>query len=156
MTSFQEFLHKKAEEQRVLSRRDLRDEWIEAVGRLISQIDQWLTEADPQGVLDKIDIPYEKAEVGLGRYTVHGLKIGLGDLSAQVIPVARNVVGSHRIQQDGSQLGGRVDITNGIMKYILRRTLKDGAESWEVLDEHFGSDPLDRARLELILQDLLG
>jgi hypothetical protein len=155
MTSFQEFLHKKAEEQRVLSRRDLRDEWIEAVNRLILQIDQWLAEADPEGVLDRIDMPYEKAEKGLGRYTVHGLQIGLGDLAVQVIPVARNVVGSPRLQGDGASLAGRVDLSNGIKKYILRRVLKGDEESWEVADEHFGAEPLSRAELESILQDLL-
>jgi hypothetical protein len=155
MTSFQEFLHKKAEEQDQPSRRERRDEWIEAVGRLIRQIDAWLDEADPEGILDRIDVPFDKAEVGLGAYTIHGLKIGVGDLTVRVIPVARNVVGSSRILGDGAQLAGRVDISDGIKKYVLWRVIKDGAESWEVLDERFGAAPLDRARMESILQDLL-
>jgi hypothetical protein len=155
MTSFQEFLHKKAEEQRQFSRRDLRDEWILAVDRLTSLIANWLHESDPEGLLDLIPIAFYKAEKGLGAYKISGLQIGVGDLTAKVVPVARNVVGSSRIQGDGTQLAGRVDITNGINKYILRRILKGGVESWEVLDEQFSSAPFDRARLESILQDLL-
>ena len=155
MTSFQEFLHKKAEEQGQTSRRERRDEWVLAVNRLYDQILGWLREADPDGLLELIPLSFNKAEKGLGPYKVQGLQIGMGDLSVQVLPVARNVVGSPRIMGDGAQLAGRVDITDGIKKYVLRRVLKDGAESWEVLDDHFDAAPLDRARLESILQDLL-
>jgi hypothetical protein len=155
MTSFQEFLHKKAEEQDQPSRRERRDEWIAAVNRLITQIDTWLREADPAGILDLIDIDFDKAESALGRYKINGLKIVVGDLSAQVVPVAGKVVGSSWVQGDGAQLAGRVDITNGIKKYIVMRVIKDGVETWEVRDEKFGAAPLDRARLESILQDLL-
>jgi hypothetical protein len=155
MTSFQEFLHKKAEEQHQGLRRDRRDEWILAVKRLNEQISEWLREADPEKLLDVMPLVFDKAETGLGPYKVPGLKIGLGDLSVQVIPVARNVVGSPRLLGDGAQLAGRVDITDGIKKYVIRRILSEGAEFWEVLDEHFGAAPFDQARLESILQDLL-
>ena len=155
MTSFQEFLRKKSQQQDQISRRDRRDEWISAVARLLDRIEAWLREADPEGLLDRIPLEFNKAEKGLGAYKIQGMQIGMGDLSVQVIPVARNVVGSPRTMGDGAQLAGRVDISDGIKKYVLRRVLKDGAESWEVLDEHFGADLLDRTRLESILQDLL-
>jgi hypothetical protein len=155
MTSFQEFLHKKAEEQRQSFRREKRDEWIVAVRHLLDQIQTWLKEADPEGLLDFLDLEFEKAEVGLGRYKVPGLKIGVGDLAVQVVPVARNVVGSSRFLGDGAQVIGRVDITDGIRKYILRRIQKEGSECWEVMDEEYGTAILDRPRLEAILQDLL-
>jgi hypothetical protein len=80
----------------------------------------------------------------------------VGDLSVQVVPVARYVVGSSKFLGDGSQVTGRVDITDGLRKYILRRIEKDGLECWEVLDERHGSTPFDREHLEAILQDLLG
>ncbi len=155
MTSFQEFLQKKAEEQHLGFRREVRDEWIAAVSRLIRQIETWLDESDPTRLLDRSPLTYDIVEKGLGPYQVEGLQIGVGDLSAQVVPVARNVVGSPRIQVDGGQLAGRVDIRNRLNKYILWRVLKDGTESWEALDEKFGAAPLDRAMLESILQDLL-
>jgi hypothetical protein len=87
MTSFQEFLHKKAEEQGQSARRLQRDEWISAVSRLTDQITAWLGEANTEGILDLIDVPFDKVEAGLGPYTIYGLKIGLGDLSVQVVPV---------------------------------------------------------------------
>ncbi len=155
MTSFQEFLHRKAEEQGQSSARERRDEWIAAVDRLTRQIEGWLRESDPEGVLDLIPVTFDKAEKGLGPYKIDGLQVGVGELSARVVPVARNVVGSPRIMGDGARLAGRVDITDGIKKYVLRRVLKDGSETWEVLDDHFGAAPFDRDRLESILQDLL-
>src|SRR5271155_578266 len=131
MTSFQEFLHKKAEEQRQISRRDLRDEWILAVDRLTALIANWLHESDPEGLLDLIPLTFDKAEKGLGAYKIQGLQIGVGDLAVKVVPVARLVAGSSNIV--GEQVAGRVDITNGIKKFILWRIIKDGVESWEVL-----------------------
>jgi hypothetical protein len=155
MTSFQEFLQKKAKEQDVPSRHEKRAEWIEAVRRLLVQIESWLGEADPQGLLDRIPLTFDRSERGLGSYKVEGLQIGVGDISVQVVPVACNVVASSRILVDGGRVAGRVDITNRISKYILWRVVKDGHESWEVLDEKFDPSPLDRDKLESILQDLL-
>ncbi len=155
MTSFQEFLHQKAEEQNQGSRRELRDEWISAVDNLNRQIIDWLGEADPEHLLEITRQPIEKAEVGLGPYQVSGLKVGVGNLAVRVVPIARNLAGSPAPLGDGSTLGGRVDITNGSKKYMLRRILRDSAAAWEVLDEEFGVTPLDRGRLEAILRDLL-
>ena len=155
MTSFQEFLRKKADEQHSHLRRERRDEWIVAVSALLDRIDVWLHESDPDRLLDIIPIRLDKAEAGLGTYEIYGLKIAVGDLAIQVLPVARNVVGSPRIFGDGADLGGRVDITDGTRKYIVMRVVKDGKKSWEVLDDQFGAAPLDRARLEAIIQDLL-
>ena len=55
----------------------------------------------------------------------------------------------------GIPADGRVDITDGIRKYMLYRTLKDGQETWYAVDERFQAAPLDRSRFEAILQDLL-
>ena len=133
----------------------MRDEWVEAVNRLLLDIDTWLDEADTEGILDRLDAPLERAEVGLGRYTVQGLRISVGDLAVEVVPIARNVVGSPRLGGVGAKLAGRVDIGDGIKKSIVRRVLSDHEEFWEVSDERFGATRLDRAKLEEILQDLL-
>ena len=161
MTSFQEFLHKKAEEQKRGFRPDRRDEWIAAVDKLNRQIVDWLRESDPEQLLEIIPETVEKAEKGLGTYRVPALKIGVGNRMVRVVPIARNLV--NPLLGDGTTLGGRVDITDGSKKYMLRRILRDSSPNregpdeapWEVLDEHFGVTPLDRGRLESILQDLL-
>jgi len=153
MTSFQEFLHKKAEEQNQGSRRERRDEWIAAVQRLVDRIIGWLREADPERLLDITPQTIEKSEVGLGSYRISGLRIAVGDLAVRVVPVARNLANPSGLMA-GEILAGRVDITDGIKKYVLRRTLRDNEEFWEVINEQYESTPFDQSRLEQILRDL--
>jgi hypothetical protein len=154
--TFREFLKRKAEEERQAERRQRRDEWVAAVGRLIQQVRTWLEESDPEHFLDIVPQEVEKVEQGLGLYKAPGLKIGVGDAAVRVVPVGRNAVGLVGPQgDDGVRAEGRVDITDGVRKYILYRTVKDGQEAWYALDEEFKAAPLDRTRLEAILQDLL-
>jgi hypothetical protein len=156
LMTFQEFLEKQAEQSHSKERRERREEWINSVGRLIGQLRAWLAESDPAGILDVVPIEIEKTEPGLGIYTIPGLKISLGAASVQVAPVGRNAVGSVSLQGDvGIRAEGRVDITDGIRRFTLYRTLKDGQEKWHALDERFRAEPLDKSRLERILQDLL-
>jgi hypothetical protein len=153
MATFQEFLEKLARQQHHQERHARREEWIAAVGRLLDRLRQWLTESDPNRVLEILPMEILAVEPGLGSYTVPSLKIGLGDVSVRVVPVGRDAVGV--IERDGGIREGRVDITDGVRRYILYRTLQDQQESWYVLDERFQAAPLDRSRLEEILQDLL-
>lgn len=154
--TFREFLEKQAQQSRTKERRERREEWMQAVGRLTGQLRGWLAESDPTGVLDVVPVEMEKAEPGLGTYRVPGLKISLGAASVEVVPVGRNVVGVVGPHGDvGVRAEGRVDITDGVRRYILYRTLQGGQETWHALDDHFQAAPLDRARLEGILQDLL-
>ncbi|MBV9122251.1 MAG: hypothetical protein JO112_02685 [Planctomycetes bacterium] len=154
--TFQEFLEKQAYQSHHKERRERREEWIAAVSRLMEQLRTWLAEADPAGVLEIVPMELEKAEPGLGSYRIPGLKINLGEAGVQVVPVGRNVVGIVGPQGEvGVRAEGRVDITDGIRRYLLYRTFKDGQEQWFALDEHFQAAPLDRGCVERILQDLL-
>jgi hypothetical protein len=156
MMTFPEFLKKKAQEPQHTQRRERRDEWVAAVDRLINQLRAWLAASDPEQVLEVVPLHFEKGEPNLGVYQVDGLKIGVGDASVQVVPVGRDVVGLVGPRGDsGVRAEGRVDITDGVRKYILYRTLKDGQEKWYALDERFEAAPLDQGRLEVILLDLL-
>jgi hypothetical protein len=155
--TFQEFLDKQAGlQQHYKERRARRDEWITAVRRLIDQLRAWLAESDPRGVLDVVQVEIERAEPDLGAYTIPGLRISVGDSAVQVIPVGRNVVGTVFPPGDaGIRAEGRVDITDGVRRHILYRTLNNGQDRWYALDEHLQAVPLDRGKLEEILQDLL-
>jgi hypothetical protein len=154
MLTLREFLHNKAQEENQTQRRERRNEWI--ADRLIKQICAWLAEADPDKVLEIIPLDLEKAEPELGVYRVPGLKLVAGDASVQVVPVGRNVVGLVGPRGEVSlRAEGRVDITDGVRKYILYRTLQDGRENWYALNERFEATVLDRGRLEAILVDLL-
>jgi hypothetical protein len=154
--TFREFLETKAQQSHHRERRERREEWITAVRQLVEQLRAWLAESDPAGVLDIVPMEIERAEPGLGIFRIPSLKISLGEAAVEVMPVGRYAVGMVGPQGDaGMRAEGRVDITDGIRRYILYRTLQDAQEKWYALDERFQAVPLDRARFEGILQDLL-
>jgi hypothetical protein len=154
--TFQDFLSTVAENQGSKDRHQRREEWVAAVRRLVERLRDWLAESDPRKLLDVVPLSLERAEPSLGVYEVPGLKISAGDASVQIVPVGRNAVGIVGLPGDGGlPAEGRVDVTDGARRYILYRTLKDGQESWYVVDERFRATPLDRGRLEEVLQDLL-
>jgi len=157
LTSFRELLHQKGQEgDREKHRKERREEWIGAVRRLITQLCDWLQEADSDGILDIFSTEVEKLEQELGSYEVPRLVVRLGDANLQIVPVARNVVGS--VEPRGAaalRAEGRVDVTDGVRKYILYRTLQDGKERWYALDENFDPAALDQDRFMSIMEDLL-
>jgi hypothetical protein len=155
--SFRDFLQEKARAADHDERRNRREEWVGAVERLVSEIRAWLKEADPEGILEVVEVRRQKLEQGLGAYEVPSLEIHLGDSLVRVTPVGRNVVGFIGPLGDvGVRAEGRIDITDadGIRKYILYRVLKDG-EHWYVLDERYEISAFDRSRLEEIIQELM-
>src|SRR5262245_36709737 len=131
MPTFQEFLRKKAEEEQQPERRKRRDEWIGAVGRLIDQLRAWLAESHPEGLLDVIPLEVEKREPGLGSYKIPGLKVGIGDAAVRVVPMGRDALGLIESRGEAPMRAqGRVDITDGVQKYIFYRAIKDGQDVW--------------------------
>ena len=150
--TFQDFLERQARQKSHTEWRARREEWIVAVGQLIEAIRTWLAQSDPEHILDVVPLAIERVEPNLGICTVPSLKIGLGAASVEVVPVGRNVVGligPHGAA--GVRMEGRVDITDGIRRYILYRLVKDGQEAWYALDEKFRAAPLDQRRLDEIL-----
>jgi hypothetical protein len=156
MPGLREFLKQKAEEQRHDGSSERREEWIDAVRRLDDQIIAWLKEADPEGLLLVVRSSTARSERGLGTYQVPSLQISLGESLAHVEAVGRNVVGS--VSSDGvigDRAEGRVDIWGTGGKYILHRAIREGHDVWYALDDRFRAEPLDQAKLEEILLDLL-
>ena len=140
-----------------IRRRKTRQEWIAAVDRLLKQLRDWVTDADASGVIELEPLQFEKREQGLGAYCVAGLGINFGERSVKVVPVGRTVLANlGRHAEAGHQNAeGRVDITNGYLKYALYRKLTDNAEQWLAQREDSSLQPLDRERFEAILQELL-
>jgi hypothetical protein len=151
-----EFLKDKSREMSQDERRKLRDEWSSAIDQLTAQLHNWLKEADTDGILDVVPELIEKREEGLGAYKVRSLEVRLGGATVRVVPVGRNVVGFIGPRGDvGVRAQGRVDITDGVRKYILYRTVEDGQDRWWALDDRYQASALDRGRFEAIMQDLL-
>jgi len=138
-------------------RRQSREEWIAAVDRLLAQLRAWLSEGDTVEFLDIESLDFEKREQGLGTYHIRGLAIHFGESTVKVVPVGRNVLAhlGPYAEAGHEKAEGRVDITNGSYKYFLYRKLTNDSEQWFVQDERSEIRPLDRERLEAILQDLL-
>ena len=156
--TLREFLLKNApsvqQEQR---RRQWREEWVAAVGRLLAQLRAWLTDLGTAEFLDLEPLDFEKREQGLGAYNVPGLAIHFGANTVKVVPVGRDVLahlGPHA-EVGHEKAEGRVDVTNGTDKYILLRKLTQAGEQWLVQDERANLQPLDRERFEAVLTDLL-
>jgi hypothetical protein len=156
MKTFREFLQEKAREDDHRERRRRRDEWVDAVDGLIRQLRDWLEQADSERLLSISRRDYDKLEQGLGAYEVPGLDVALGDSIVKISPVSRNVVGFVVSGGDAAvRPEGRVDISDGLRKYVLYRTITDGNQQWNVVDEHSRTTLLDQARFEEIMQDLL-
>jgi hypothetical protein len=156
MQTLREFLRDKAREDDQRERLQRREEWLTAVNHLIRQLRAWLEAVDSEKLLMIYDQEYDKLEQGLGMYKVSGLNVGLRDSLVKIIPVSRNVVASVESKGDaGVRAEGRVDISDGLRKYILYRTLRDGRDRWYALDEQYKATLLDQARFEEIMQDLL-
>jgi hypothetical protein len=154
--TLREFLLKNAPRaEEAKRRRQRRDEWIAAVGRLLAQLRAWLADAGTADLIDLEPLPYEIREQ-MGAYDIRGLAIHFGESTVKVVPIARNVLahlGAYA-EPGHERAEGRVDITNGYYKYHLYRKLTDAGEQWLVQDEHGEIRPLDRERFEAILKDL--
>ncbi len=79
--SLREFIEEKSWALNYRERRQRRQEWVDAVARLMAQLRGWLKEADPDGLLDVVPLPIDKIEQGMGRYQTQGLRIDLADSS---------------------------------------------------------------------------
>jgi hypothetical protein len=124
-------------------------------------MEEWLRDADREGVLRIERTAVEHREQGLGHYTAPGLTITLGITRVDVLPVARNVVG--RVVRDGAtepvRLQGRVDITDGAMKHSLYRLTDHHPDEWVLLQGLYEPGlrilSFDRAQFEAIVVGLL-
>jgi len=157
--TLREFLVKNAphaeQEQR---RRQLRQEWIAAVDRLIAQMRAWIVEAGTADLLNLAPLEFEHREQGLGAYNIRGLAINYGTCTVKVVPAGRIVhfhLGPYA-EPGHESAEGRVDISSAYNKYYLYRKLNaSGDEKWLIQNERSALRPLDREQFEAILQDLL-
>jgi hypothetical protein len=157
--SLREFLQEKAKDRPDHEERNQRlQEWRGAVQQLLDQLQTWLREADPDGLLAFHSWEASAAEPSLGRYTVPVLLVKFFDDEVTIKPVARNAVGFVETGQgDRTRAAGRVDLIgrDGIDKYILYRVPVQGEYRWYLLDERFEAAPLDQPRFEAAMRDLL-
>jgi hypothetical protein len=166
-TSFQEFLRQKVEGSDWRDRARHRSEWLGGLRRLIQQIEAWLRESDPEGLLEQVTYDVQCVEPQLGVYDAPAMKIRLNTDYAEVRPIGRFTTHPIALQnllfipgnreRWGNLSGGRVDITNGERRHLLLRSADDGQERWCALMAGQATIPVpfDSGCLERILEDLL-
>jgi hypothetical protein len=136
-----------------------RDEWVGAVDRLNRQITSWLTHADPDHVILEVrGFPCQIREEGIGSYEVPGLMISVGRREVRVEPIARNVAGPRSATGviHVSRAYGRVDLTDGLQKFMLFRLEKDPEDRWSIIEQDgFQMQAFDQIAFEKAFRALL-
>ena len=70
--------------------------------------------------------------------------------------MGRNVIGTVGLRDEPEHRGmGRVDLTNGVRRYGLYRTIQGGEDVWYVVDERSEISLLTRDRLFEMVMDLM-
>ncbi len=123
----------------------------------MNEIRGWLRQSDPDGLLDVESYDVMRTEGSLGSYDAPALKIHLGAVEVDVVPVSREVpfMAIKGASAAPTEFGGRIDITDGLRTYNVFRAIRDRSDQWQVRHEHNQFAYLDREKFELILQDLL-
>jgi len=163
-TTLREFLTSKADEYGVRGRNQRRKEWLGAVDRLFVQLQSWMREADPEGLLDVIRYDVSRTERDYGTYDAPALQVRFGPEEVSVEPIYGHPPLSLTFDQGqmasspdlgGADIsGGRVDASNGLRTYHLFRERGDEADAWWIWDgDRFAK--LDPASFGRILKDLL-
>ena len=160
MSTLQDFLKQRADHIRdtLPERLRIQNEWIQAVERLINQLKEWLTASDPQHILEFFEDTVQRRESDVGVYLVKRLVIRLEAQEVQVVPIARNVIGP--VTTSGAthtgRSHGRVDMTNGVNKFLLFRTQAEPSDRWIIVsDDTYVARDLDRASFDAAMQSLL-
>ena len=134
-------------------------EWVAAVDRLIEKIKAWLSYADPDhAILEVRETPCQLREEGIGGYEARGLVVRVGRRELRIEPIARNVAGP--LSATGlihvSRAYGRVDLTDGLQKYMIFRVEKVPEDRWTIIEQDgFRMRAFDQAAFEEAFKALL-
>jgi hypothetical protein len=156
----QEFLKERADQlQASYSEKvKIQKEWVQAVDKLLDLLEQWLNDADSEKILQVHREDVQRRESGVGIYSVASLHIWLEAQEVRIIPVARNAVGpvlSAGAIHTGNSFG-RVDLTNGVSKFLMFRVAVDPVDRWVIVDEDaYVPRELNRQSFDLAVQNLL-
>jgi hypothetical protein len=160
VASLKEFLAGEAEKLRTEQSEAMktRDEWISSVDRLFAQIKDWLQQADEGRILMIQEASFPISEQGIGTYEIPSLTMGVGMREVRVRPVARFVAAP--LRSSGTiyipRAYGRVDMSNGLDKFMIFRTEKDPIDHWTITgQDSYQVDRFDRNAFESAFKSLL-
>lgn len=134
------------------------ERWVQSEQALIRQLEAWLKEADPEGILKIEKSNHELREEKFGAYdAVLRMRVDLGGRRVDIVPRGGAVGGAILIDNDQSvPIRGWLDMTNDIDRYRLYRILDDAGERWCIkLDFAKHAVPLTQASFESAMVQLL-
>ena len=135
-SSLSELLQRRREsyEAEAKKNKELIDEWVEAVGKLLTQLRAGLATSDPDQILQIEERKEEVDEPNVGRYQAPRLEIRAFGKWVGIIPKARKTVKTARPPRSDApdRATGRVDITDEVRRYVLYRFSGDGRDSWSI------------------------
>lgn len=133
------------------------DQWLRSAQSLLQQLEAWLKEADPEGILKVTKAPHELREENFGAYELWRLKIDLGGRRVEIVPLGGNVGGAVRLENNQTvAIRGMVEMVNDIDRIRLFRLIDDRSERWVI--QHSGpwpAKPLDQTTFEAAMLQLL-
>jgi hypothetical protein len=115
----------------------LLDEWRRDVEHFLQVVQSAVEAADSERVLFIRKSRAYLREVRFGEYELPSLEIVLGDTEVKVEPRARFNVGRVTDPETGDEfrVEGRIDITDGIRRYLAYRVPMENGQGWWIIDE---------------------
>src|SRR5438445_2216746 len=133
-TTFKEFLQQEAKKHQADAHagKAMIEEWRASIARLLLQIQEWLKESDPDGLIEVEESHEDVREPSLGRYRVPRLNLRAFGKWIGIIPKARRTVGTANPPQKSApkRADGRVDITDELRRYVLYRFREGDQDVW--------------------------
>jgi hypothetical protein len=131
-------------------------EWVGAVGCLVQRMKEWIRETDHEGILSVTENAVSLEEEGLPPTSVPALDVRFGKRHVQVVPRSYNVAATLELPDGGEprRAAGRVDVTDGTIRWVLYRIPDEHGERW-FWDAESGVKLLDRDVFEQMLLGLL-
>jgi hypothetical protein len=158
MDKLKEFLDQQAEENTAANEESRRlKDWVQAVERLVETLSDWLRASDTKNRLKIEKTKYEIRERAFGWYSTPGLRVTFSTREFQVVPKAFFSIGSVVGDPLGETIrNGRVDLTNGNLRFMLYRKPSEGPDAWVIADDRtYQPRLLDRDSFEDAVVSLL-
>ena len=135
-----------------------RQEWLQAVERFLSRIEEWLRLGDPKALLRVQRTIYERREKELGFYRVPGMLIEVATERVEIIPQTRFL--KWHVKRDPyspeEPVQGLVEMTKGSSTDRFFRLTNEAGEEWVVVGSaRIVLRPFDRWTFETTLVSLL-
>ncbi len=132
-------------------------DWQRAVTEAMSRMDDWLRDADREGVLLVEQGWHRVDDYDIGRCELPTLKVVLGRHEVRIHPVGLDVVGVIQLPGETTHrpIDGRIDFDNGMNRVPLYRVRDDNRDVWVWWTHGAVGKPFDRESFESTVVGLL-